>query len=87
MIIKTEELEKRAYLQMWCRLPGVGEFFSKGLHNSVVGTNGWATYEIPFRLEKGQEPDLIRLELVMEGKGTLWIKDVELLKSPLPSPM
>ena len=35
---------------MWCRLPGRGEFFSKGLHNKVQGTTDWASYEIPFFL-------------------------------------
>ena len=28
--LKTEGLSGRAFLEMWCRLPGRGEFFSKG---------------------------------------------------------
>ncbi len=27
--------------------------------------------------------DLIKLNLVVEGKGRVWVKDVELLKTPL----
>jgi len=84
--IKTENLEGQAYLEMWCRLPGGGEFFSKGITNPVKGTTDWASYETPFTLKAGQGPDLIKLNLVIEGKGTLWIKDVELLKGPLPQP-
>jgi len=45
--IKTEGLEGRAYLEMWCRLPGRGEFFSKGFQQAVSGTTGRATYETP----------------------------------------
>jgi len=72
-----------AYLEMWCRFPGRGEFFSKGLHNKIKGTMDWASYEIPFFLKKGQRPDLIKLNLTLEGEGTVWLKDVELLKTRL----
>lgn len=81
--LKTEGLGGRAFLEMWCRLPGRGEFFSKGLSQVVKGTADWASYETPFYLKKGQRPDLIKLNLVVEGKGRLWLKDVQLLKTPL----
>jgi hypothetical protein len=80
--MKSDNLRGRAYLEMWCRLPGRGEFFSKGLNQVLKGTTDWASYEIPFRLKKGQRPDLIKLNLAVEGQGRVWIKDIELLKSP-----
>jgi hypothetical protein len=82
--LKSENLEGRVYLEMWCRLPS-GEFFSKDFDHAVTGTTDWATYQTPFFLKKGERPDLIKLNVVIEGKGTLWIKDVELLKGPLPN--
>ena len=81
--LKTENMQGRTYLEMWCRLPGRGEFFSKGLHNAVKGTNDWSSYEIPFYLKRGQKPDLLKLNLVVEGNGKVWIKMVELLYTPL----
>jgi len=84
--MKTANLEGQAYLEMWCRLPGGGEYFSKGTANPVKGTTDWASYETPFVLKQGQRPDLVKLNLVIEGKGTVWIKDVELLKGALPRP-
>ena len=81
--IKGANLQERAYLEMWCRLPGGGEFFSKGFHDAVTGTTDWAHYEVPFRLQKGQRPDLLKLNVTIEGGGTIWIKDVELLQTPL----
>ncbi len=81
--LKTQNFSGRAYLEMWCRLPGRGEFFSKGLQHPVTGTNDWASYETPFYLKKGQKPDLIKLNLVVEGKGELWTKEVELLQTSL----
>jgi len=83
--MKTEGLAGRAFLEMWCRVPGRGEFFSKGLNHAITGTTDWASYEIPFYLKKGQRPDLIKLNLVIEGRGKVWMKDVELLKTPLES--
>ena len=80
--LKTEGLTGRAFLEMWCRLPGQGEFFSRGLNQTVKGTTDWASYEIPFRLKRDQRPDLIKLNLAIEGEGKVWIKDVELLKTP-----
>ena len=75
--MKSEKLQGKAYLEMWCRLPGLGESFSKGLQNPIQGSTGWASYEIPFFLKKGQTPDLLKLNFNIEGKGTVWIKDVE----------
>jgi hypothetical protein len=59
-------------------------YFSKGLGNPVKGTTDWVSYETLFLLKKGERPDFIKLNVIMEGKGTLWIKDVELLQGPLP---
>jgi hypothetical protein len=83
--LKTDGLTGRAFLEMWCRLPGHGEFFSKGLDQAAKGTTDWASYEIPFYLKKGQRPDLIKLNLVVEGRGKVWLRDVQLLKTPLNS--
>ncbi|OYW20869.1 MAG: hypothetical protein B7Z55_06620, partial [Planctomycetales bacterium 12-60-4] len=76
--LKTENVQGRAYLEMWVRFPGQGEFFSKGFQHALSGTNGWAEYEIPFFLKKGEEPDLVKLNVTIEGTGTVWIKDIEL---------
>ena len=83
--LKTENVTGQAYLEMWCRFPGKGEFFSRGLANPVTGSNDWSSYETPFFLKKGEKPDLIKLNLVVKGAGKVWIKDVELLKGPLPA--
>ena len=82
-MLKTENVEGGVYLELWCRVPGRGEFFSKGLHDKLRGTTDWSSHEIPFLLKKGQRPDLIKLNVAFEGPGTAWIRDVELLQTPL----
>jgi len=81
--LKAADVEGGAYLEMWCRLPGRGEFFSKGLHQKVSGTVGWSSYEVQFTLKAGERPDLIRLNVAFDGPGTLWVRNVELQRTPL----
>jgi predicted Ser/Thr protein kinase len=76
--LKTEDLAGRAYLEMWCRFPGLGEAFSRGLDNTVSASTDWVNCQTPFFLKKGEKPDLIRVNLVVEGKGKVFIKDIRL---------
>ncbi|HET6441461.1 MAG TPA: hypothetical protein VFH53_03715 [Phycisphaerae bacterium] len=81
--VRTENVEGKAYLEMWCCFADKGDFFSRGLDTALSGTNDWTTLHTPFFLKKGQNPDNVRLNLVIEGAGTVWIDDVRLLKAPL----
>jgi len=81
--VRTEGIQGIAYLEMWCQLPGKGEFFSRSLQSPLTGTNDWSTVETPFFLEKGQNPSNIKLNFVIEGKGTAWLDDIHLFKAPL----
>ena len=83
--LKAEGLTGRAFLEMWCRLPSRGEFFSKGYQQAISGTVDWACYETPFYLKRGQKPDLVKLNLALEGSGTVWLRNLELLQTPLVS--
>jgi hypothetical protein len=82
--VRTEDLTGKAYLEMWCHFPGQGEYFSRGLDTPLTGTVNWTTEEIPFFLKKGENPDNVKLNLVIDGKGTVWIDDIHILKGPLP---
>ena len=81
--LRTEKLEGQAYLEMWCNFQGKGEFFSRGLERPLTGTTDWTTEETPFFLQKGENPSFVKLNLVINGKGTVWIDDIRLLKGQL----
>lgn len=81
--VKTQGITGKVYLEMWCHFAGKGEYFSKGLNDTATSTTDWSSKEIPFLLKAGQKPDLIKLNLVIDGKGTAWIDDIKLLKAPL----
>ena len=65
---------------MWARTPE-GQYFSKDFQNAVSGTTGWAEYEAPFFLKKGQRPSMFKLNVNIEGTGTIWVKDIELVEA------
>jgi hypothetical protein len=81
--IRTSDLQGKAYLEMWCQFMGRGEYFSRDLSSPLSGTTDWSTEEIPFFLNKGENPDNVKINLVIDGRGTVWIDDVHLFKGPL----
>jgi hypothetical protein len=76
------ELNGAAYLEMWVHVGG-GQYFSRGMNDSVEGKTDWKSIRTPFLFQKGQTPEKITLNLVVNGKGTVWIDDVVLSKAPL----
>ena len=81
--LRTENTQGRVYLEMWCHFAGKGEFFSRGLASAPSGTTDWTTQETVFFLQPGENPDNVKLNVVMDGPGTAWIDDIKLLRGPL----
>lgn len=81
--LRTENVEGQVYLEMWCCFPEKGEFFSRGLQSPLSGTTNWKTVETPFFLKAGENPDNVKLNLVIDGKGTAWVDEIRLLKASL----
>lgn len=81
--IRTEKVEGNVYLEMWCSFSGKGEFFSRALQSPLSGSTGWTKQETPFFLLKGQNPDNVKLNLVINGTGSVWIDDIRLMRGPL----
>ena len=46
--LQSENLDGKAFLEMWVRIPGKGEFFSRGLDRPITGTMSWMTVATPF---------------------------------------
>ena len=83
--MKANNLQGKAYLEMWCEYadgPHKGDYSAVSLATPLTGTSEWTSCETSFALPDDQLPDKFRLNLVIEGKGTVWIKDCELLRGP-----
>ncbi len=76
------DLDGSAFLEMWVHVGG-GQYFSRGLDNPIQGKSDWKTLRTPFHFQKGQKPEKVTLNLVVNGKGTVWVDDVVLSKEPL----
>ena len=79
--VKTE-LDGVAFLEMWAHVGG-GQYFSKGMNDPIKGKSDWKLIQTPFMFQKGQKPDKVVLNLVINGKGSVWIDDVVLTRAPL----
>ncbi|MGD8765707.1 MAG: hypothetical protein PVG87_25595 [Desulfobacteraceae bacterium] len=76
------QLDGAALLEMWVHVDG-GQYFSRGLNSTVTGNSDWKSIQAPFMLQKGQNPDRITLNLIINGKGTVWIDNIVLSKESL----
>ncbi|MDB9312041.1 hypothetical protein PN462_02930 [Spirulina sp. CS-785/01] len=76
--LKTQAVQGKVYLEMLCHFPEKGEYFSRALDSPVTNTQDWTTQETPFILRTGENPDNIKLNVVIEGTGTVWVDDIHL---------
>lgn len=81
--LRTEGVVGKVYLEMWCNFAGKGEYFARALQTPLSGSTEWTSQETLFFLKKGDNPDNVKLNIVIDGTGTVWIDDVRLLKGPL----
>jgi hypothetical protein len=79
--VRTQNVDGKVYLEMWCHFPDKGEYFSRGLQSAMSGSQEWTSQETPFFLKKGENPDNVKLNLVVDGAGEAWIDDVQLVKA------
>lgn len=80
--LRSRNLEGKAYLEMVCHFAGKGDFFSRALDRAMSGDTGWTAQETPFSLKPGENPDNIKLNVVIDGSGVVWIDDLHLFKEP-----
>ena len=70
-----------ALLEMWVQVGG-GRYFSRNMDDAVSQNTDWKTIKTPFIFQKGQKPEKVTLNLVINGTGTVWIDDIILSKEP-----
>lgn len=81
--VKTElEEGGAAFLELWAHVDG-GQYFTKGTNDAVSEKTDWKTTETPFIFQKGQKPEKVTLNIVINGKGTVWVDEIVLRKELL----
>ena len=76
--VKYEDVSGDGYLEMWSNFGDKGEFFTRSLSFSgplgkLSGTSAWREFALPFFAESGMKPVRITLNVVLPGKGRVWI--------------
>jgi len=82
-MIRTGEVKGRVYLEMLMDRPEGGQLFARGIDAALTGTNDWKAQSISFALKEGQNPKNVRLNVVIDGTGTVWVDDVKLVRKGL----
>lgn len=82
-MLRSRDLKGEAYLEMICEFEGLGSYFSRAVHAPIKGDTDWTVQETPFFLQAGQNPEQIRLNLVLTGPGAVWVDELRLLRLPL----
>lgn len=84
--MKTSDLTGAAFLEMWLHVPGLakGYLISRGYERPLQRTSplAWSKFETSFTMAKNQVPDRAILNLVINGKGTVWLRNVRLTHQP-----
>jgi hypothetical protein len=84
--MKSSAVTGRAFLETVVHLTGEPEdrlYSSRDWAVPLTGTCDWTWCEASIAVPKGQHADRLRLNIVIEGGGTVWLRDVELLRGPL----
>lgn len=78
--VNMKDLLGDANLQMIIRFRNGGEV---NAYQTVKGPGAWTPMEVFGIVQKGQKPDMVRLNLLVNGTGTCWVDDVHLVQQPL----
>ncbi|MBL4889428.1 MAG: hypothetical protein JKX97_05345, partial [Candidatus Lindowbacteria bacterium] len=77
-MVKTKRVRGQVYLEMVCDFFTRGEIETDGLQIALTGDNDWKKREIEFVLRRSENPVSVKLYLVINGSGTVWVDDIHL---------
>ena len=79
---KTKDFYGYAFLEIRCAIDDK-EFFSQGIYNKITDNIKWKRYKTDFIIKKNENLKKIELNLIINGKGKIWIDKIQLLKKEL----
>lgn len=79
----TDELRGIAYLELIASFADGEDLISRGPRVPISGTTDWRSADTVLYVDKGNKPEKINLNVIVEGQGKVWIDAVELEAKPL----
>ncbi len=81
--IRTQQIIGQVYLEMICNLPEQNSLSATAQATLLSGSSDWKEQAASIDLQKNQVPDSLILNLVINGRGLVWIDDIKLSSAPL----
>ncbi len=82
-LIATQDMRGISYIELIAEFPDGEELISRGPRVPISGTTEWRPAETILYLDKGTAPKRVKLNLIVEGEGTVWLDNVVLEAIPL----
>ena len=82
-LIATDEMRGISYIELIAQFPDGEELISRGPRVPISGTTDWRPAETVLYIDKGHTPETVKLNLIVEGKGKVWLDAVKLEVVPL----
>lgn len=79
----TDDLRGISYIELVAVFPDGEELISRGPRVPISGTIDWRPAETVLYVDKGNAPKNVKLNLIVEGQGKVWIDAVKLETIPL----
>ena len=82
--VRYEGVEGKGHLEMWNHFAGGGMYFTKTLAEAggplgvIRGSSDWREFALPFKKDNEPTPTKLVINLVLPGRGTVEITDLEL---------
>jgi hypothetical protein len=83
--VRYEDVQGSGYLEMWSAFADGGRYFTRTLAGSgplarLQGTSGWREFSLPFYLQGHEPPTRLELNLVLPGRGTVFLGPLGLVQ-------
>jgi len=80
--VSSTDLNAPAYLELYAVVEGAA-YFSRALHEELIGTMPVRPSSTPFFLEKGQALEAVRLGVRFEGPGSVTLSEMRLVEGAI----
>ncbi|MEZ0276387.1 MAG: serine/threonine-protein kinase, partial [Roseimicrobium sp.] len=82
--LRCEGISGRAFLMVHLETASGALLYSKGEPQSVSGTEDWREVLIPIRLDAQSSIKKVRVNLIVQGPGTVWVDDIQITHESKP---
>lgn len=82
-LVASGDMRGIAYIELVARFPDGETLISRGPRVPIKGTTDWRPVDTVLYVDKGHTPESVKMNLIVEGKGKVWIDAVKLESIPL----